>query len=1147
VVRFLAKGGMGEVYEVDDAVLGDRVAAKTVRPEAARDGVAIERFKREIQLARKVTHPNVCRIFDVAQHRPEGGGEPVLFLTMELLAGETLARRLERAGPCEPQEGLSIARQIAAALHAAHQAGVIHRDLKPGNVLLVPASETLRAVVTDFGLARANTADAGITLASTEVLGTPAYLAPEQVSGGEITPAVDLYAFGIVLYEMATGKVPFVGDSALSTAVKRLTEAPPPPSLLAPGIDPRWDSAILRCLERDPARRFPDALAVIDALSGPSLPEAGETQPTLVHAANLAPPAVLPEKAAKVVTPEARRRRHSLALLLLLVLAAVAVAAYRYHDWRERQRETRARLHLPEGPVVPRRSLAVLGFEDRSHRADAAWLSAALAEMISTELASGDELRIISGEEVARMKVELKLGEADSLARDTLARIRHRLGTDYVVLGSYIALDSSGAPNSPNPAAGRQIRLDLRLQDTTAGETTAAVAESGTEAQLFDLVSRVGAKLRHALGAAAKANDPGVRASLPASPQAARLYAEGLTRLRRFDPVGARDLLARAAAAEPGNALVHESLASAWSALGYEAKARDEARRALDLAKDLPQEERLLIEGRYRETIEDWPKAVEIYRNLWGLFPDNLDYGLRLAAAESSAGQPEEALATTEGLRTLGATAAQDPRIDLAESAAAGALADFKRQQAAAARAATTGATQGARLLVAQARLAECRALRNLGQAAAALAACDEGRRLYAEAGDRAGVAEALTHAANVLYDRGDLEGAHQRYQQALTTYQEIGNRGGEAGALNNIAVVLKSQGQLDPARLLYERVLAITREIGSRSGEAYALNNLAAVLLRHGELGKARGLFEQSLALRREQKDRSGEAYALDNLGVVLRRQGDLAGALARHQESLAIRRETGQRIGEVTSLNNLGSALLDHGDLADAQKRFAEALDLAQKIGNQSAAAQARFGLGEVLARQGNLAEALRRHTEALTARDSLGEKGNAAESRLALAGWRLEQGDAELADSLAGQAALELGRQGATDAQAAALAVAAQAAKARGDDSRARATMEQAKTLLVHGEDLGVRLSVAVRAARLAAATGHRAEAVTALRAVHEEAERSGLVELRLQAELTLAEVATAEGHTPEARTRFAALAAEARAKGYGLIARKIKGFS
>src|SRR6202035_4583553 len=200
--------------------------------------------------------------------------------------------------------------------------------------------------------------------------------------------------------------------------------------------------------------------------------------------------------------------------------------------WRESRREARQRLHLPEGPIVPRRSIAVLGFKDRSGRADTAWLSAALAEMLSTELGAGKDLRVVAGENVARMKVELNLGESDSLARDTLARIRTLLGTDYVVLGSYVALDGK---------AGRQIRLDLRLQDAAAGETTSAVAVSGTETELFDLVARAGTRLRGDLGGSAAATDSGaLRASLPASPEAARLYAEGLTRLRLLDPPAAR-------------------------------------------------------------------------------------------------------------------------------------------------------------------------------------------------------------------------------------------------------------------------------------------------------------------------------------------------------------------------------------------------------------------------------------------------------------------------------------------------------------------------------------------------------------------------------------------------------------------------------
>jgi serine/threonine protein kinase len=262
VVRFIARGGMGEVYEVEDLVLRDRVALKTVRAEVAADGMAVERFKREIHLARKVTHPNVCRIFDISPQQP-------FFLTMELLAGETLSERLRRAGPLSPDEALPIVRQIADGLHAAHQAGVVHRDLKPGNVMLVESRGALRAVVTDFGLARLESGEdhRGLTLTTAGVVGTPAYLAPEQIEGKEITPAVDIYALGIVIYEMLTGTVPFIGDNALSTAVKRLQHAPASPRVHMPGLDARWEAAILRCLERDPAGRFATAPDIAHAIA----------------------------------------------------------------------------------------------------------------------------------------------------------------------------------------------------------------------------------------------------------------------------------------------------------------------------------------------------------------------------------------------------------------------------------------------------------------------------------------------------------------------------------------------------------------------------------------------------------------------------------------------------------------------------------------------------------------------------------------------------------------------------------------------------------------------------------------------------------------------------------------------------------------
>ncbi|HYX25183.1 MAG TPA: serine/threonine-protein kinase, partial [Thermoanaerobaculia bacterium] len=461
VVRFIARGGMGEVFEVEDLELKERVALKTVRWEAAQDTVAVERFRREIQLARKVTHPNVCRIFDVSHHREEGSAEATIFLTMELLPGETLSQRLRRAGPMLPGEALGIASQIAAALDAAHHAGVIHRDLKPGNVVLVEgrgagAGRGPRAVVTDFGLARLDSgaeAAAGQALTLTGaagVVGTPAYLAPEQVEGGEITSAADVFAFGIVLYEMLTGTVPFLGENALSTAVKRLREAPVPPRVHSPGIEPRWEAAILRCLERDPAARFASAPEVIRALEHP-VETATVLTPRPAPEASHAPPPARPAGPRGMA-----RRRLQIAALAVLVLAAVGLGWVRYGQWREKQAAALGHLPLPGTDITPRRSVAVLGFKDLSGQPGTAWLSSALSEMLSSELGAGGGLRVVAGENVARAKVELGLGAADSLAGDTLGRVRTLLGSDAVVLGSYVALGGDGTGGGS--AGGRQIR-----------------------------------------------------------------------------------------------------------------------------------------------------------------------------------------------------------------------------------------------------------------------------------------------------------------------------------------------------------------------------------------------------------------------------------------------------------------------------------------------------------------------------------------------------------------------------------------------------------------------------------------------------------------------------------------------------------------
>jgi tRNA A-37 threonylcarbamoyl transferase component Bud32 len=266
VVRFIARGGMGEVYEAEDLELATRVALKTVRAESIGDARAARRVRRELTVARAVLHANVCRLHDIGYHLLPGEPEAeIAFITMELLRGPTLAAHLRERGRLPLTEALPIARGIAAALDALHERQVVHLDLKSQNVMLEPSPDggAPRVVVTDFGVSR------GVDLAATatvEAGGTPAYMPPEQLSRcGPMAPAVDVYALGVVLFEMLTGELPY-GAEAL--AARRVEDEPPSPRRLVPEIGPIVDAVIRRCLAGAPAERFASAGEVIGALEG---------------------------------------------------------------------------------------------------------------------------------------------------------------------------------------------------------------------------------------------------------------------------------------------------------------------------------------------------------------------------------------------------------------------------------------------------------------------------------------------------------------------------------------------------------------------------------------------------------------------------------------------------------------------------------------------------------------------------------------------------------------------------------------------------------------------------------------------------------------------------------------------------------------
>ena len=248
VLRMLGVGGMGAVYAVRDDAVGETVALKILTLDVGgRSTEVLERFRREVRVARRVTHRNVARTFDLGEH----GG--IHFLTMELVEGESLDARLARQGRLPIAVGAEIAIQICEGLAAAHAAGVVHRDLKPANVLCARSG---RVVLTDFGIARALADDgASAKVKTAGIVGTPAYMAPEQVSGGVADARADLYALGVVLYELVTGELPFDGDSPMAAAVARLLRDPEDPRTHMPDLPAELAALVLRCLAREPAGR----------------------------------------------------------------------------------------------------------------------------------------------------------------------------------------------------------------------------------------------------------------------------------------------------------------------------------------------------------------------------------------------------------------------------------------------------------------------------------------------------------------------------------------------------------------------------------------------------------------------------------------------------------------------------------------------------------------------------------------------------------------------------------------------------------------------------------------------------------------------------------------------------------------------------
>lgn len=860
-----------------------------------------------------------------------------------------------------------------------------------------------------------------------------------------------------------------------------------------------------------------------------------------------------------------RRRAAGLGIAALVVLAASALF---FLDVPHSETELRPETPAASAAAVRRPSIAVLGFYNLSESEAAGWLAPALAEMLTTELGAGEQVRVISGEAVARVRGELSLPSSGGLDDSSLRRLHGTLGADRVILGSYLSLPG---------AEGRRVRLDLRVLDLPSGVGAAALTETGTEAELFELVARAGTRLRRALGLAAPSREQAlaVRALHPATPEATSLYAQGLDRLRSFDYLGAQKLLAQAAVADPSSAPIHAALSRAWSELGNDTRSVQEALKALELAGPLSRGERLVIEARLAEARHEWNKASEIYRSLWTFFPDEIEYGLQLTTSLDQAGRSSDALEVIRALRRLPPPAGDDPRIDLAEVEVAGGLADSVLARQAVERAVAKGRSSGEFLIVAQALVSQGDLLLVEGDTRAAFERYREASGLYERSGHRWGMVRAMTGSGLTLHRMGDMARAEKVYLEALELSRQLGSDIGiatqdsnlgrlyldrgeldralehlekahiylaanneflqEARILNLIGSIFTIRGELDAAAERYEKAVVLSRKVGIRQEQARSLTNLATVLAWKGQLGEARRNAEVSLQLLGDLRRPGHSAVALRTSADVLMRLGDLGLARQRYEKAIELHRQVEDRIGLGRLVGARGRLALREGDLSLARRLGEEQIRLARETGAGALEAEALRLLGSVDLAAGELNRARASLTAALQAAEGMGETLEGAAVRLDLARLDLAVGQLAAAARAAQDVAAWAAPRRVESLEGEAFAVVSEALLRQGNVAGARAAAEKVQAITVRSEDRALRVTLAPVVARAEAAGGGMPGALGPLRRAVDEATRLGFVAAALDGRFTLAELELRQGDPVRARSALEAVRRDAETRG------------
>jgi len=584
VIEELGKGGMGTVYKVLDGEIKEKIALKLLKPEVAADEDTIERFRNEMKLARKIGHKYVCRMYDL------GKAEGTYFITMEYVPGEDLKSFIRRSGQLTVGKAVYVARQVGEGLAEAHRLGVVHRDLKPQNIM-IDREGNVR--IMDFGIARSLAAK-GITGAGV-MIGTPEYMSPEQAEVKEVDQRSDIYSFGVIVYEMLTGRVPFEGETFLGIAMKHKSQPPQNPKELNPQIPDDLNRIILKCLEKSKEKRYQNAedmVADIEKIEK-EIPTTDRVIPK--HKGFTSKQITVTVGVKKLIVP---------AMIVLLAIVAALVV------WRVVLKKHAA------PPPSGKPSLAVMYFKNNTGDEKLDHWRAAISDLLITDLSQSKYLKVLSSDQLFNILGELNQADAKSYTSKVLKDVAERGGVRNIVVGSYAK-------------AGDSFRIDLTLQEGATGELLSSERVEGKgEDSIFSLVDELTRKLKGDLKLSTKEItsdiDEDLKKITTSSAEAFKFYVEGRKFHHEQKFRESIEMMEKAVAIDHGFAMAYRSMAMSFSNLFYTSEKQKCLKKAFELSDRLSDRERYIIQADYyRESERFYDKAVAAYEKLLGLYPDD--------------------------------------------------------------------------------------------------------------------------------------------------------------------------------------------------------------------------------------------------------------------------------------------------------------------------------------------------------------------------------------------------------------------------------------------------------------------------------------------------------------------------------------------